>query len=468
MIEESDERQSRSLREELERARVALDTTVQSLREVDERLNALEDERPRFAHLATVCSSLEKLAELGASDLFWQASEPGLDSARHLQHIHARLDGFEKEVAEVELLREEFLAELQLKQDEADWVTDEISELERKIEERESEWEIERDPGAIVIRASIMPWTRGGEDDERFRKTLSLSLLASLICALLLPLIDLPIPSASEALDERDRLTQLIRQERELVPPTVAMIEPTPAVEREQDPVPPSEEQALAEVTPATPEPTSSSSPAVQKRDVKSSGILAFSEQLSGLAEAAAVDRLGSNAQITDDRSATADLPVRAMVATQAAGSSGGINIADLSRGTGGTGDRLDGVAIAKATSTIGAGGGNGDRPLAGGGPSASRTDEEIQIVFDRHKAALYRLYNRALRSNPTLRGQIVLRLTIESDGTVSLCEVKSTDMKAPELASRVAERVQTFDFGAKEGIPPVTIVYPIDFLPAT
>ena len=154
--------------------------------------------------------------------------------------------------------------------------------------------------------------------------------------------------------------------------------------------------------------------------------------------------------------------------ASQAAGSSGGINVAELSRGSGGTGERLDGVAIERATSTIGVGGGNGDRPLAGGGPSASRTDEEIQIVFDRHKAALYRQYNRALRSNPTLRGQIVLRLTIEPDGSVSLCEIKSTDMNAPELGRRVVERVKTFDFGAKDGIPPVTIVYPIDFLPAT
>jgi hypothetical protein len=30
-----------------------------------------------------------------------------------------------------------------------------------------------------------------------------------------------------------------------------------------------------------------------------------------------------------------------------------------------------------------------------------------------------------------------------------------------------VVARVKTFDFGAKQGVPPVTIVYPIDFLPA-
>ena len=87
--------------------------------------------------------------------------------------------------------------------------------------------------------------------------------------------------------------------------------------------------------------------------------------------------------------------------------------------------------------------------------------------MFDRYKAALYRLYNRELRNDPTLRGQIVLRLTIETDGTVSFCEVQTSDMDAPTLESQVVSRVLTFDFGAKEDVPALTILYPIDFLPA-
>ena len=45
----------------------------------------------------------------------------------------------------------------------------------------------------------------------------------------------------------------------------------------------------------------------------------------------------------------------------------------------------------------------------------------------------------------------MVLRLTIEPDGSVSLCEVKSTDMDAPSLSKQVAARVKRFDFGANE-----------------
>jgi hypothetical protein len=48
----------------------------------------------------------------------------------------------------------------------------------------------------------------------------------------------------------------------------------------------------------------------------------------------------------------------------------------------------------------------------------------------------------------------------------VTLCELRGSDMRAPDLAAQVVARVRTFDFGAKD-VGPVTILYPIDFLPA-
>jgi hypothetical protein len=74
---------------------------------------------------------------------------------------------------------------------------------------------------------------------------------------------------------------------------------------------------------------------------------------------------------------------------------------------------------------------------------------------------------NPELRKDPTLCGQVILRLTIEPDGSVSFCVLQSSDMNAPALTQQVVERVIGFDFGAKEDIVAVTIIYPIDFLPA-
>jgi hypothetical protein len=207
---------------------------------------------------------------------------------------------------------------------------------------------------------------------------------------------------------------------------------------------------------------------------VGKAGILAFRDQFASLARDKPAPRLGADARYSkaDD---VGQASSRTLLTTNEPGSSGGINLTALSRKVGGGGGGgagggggggLKGVGVGRATSSIASIGG-GDRPLARGGPGASRTDEEIQIVFDRHKASFYRLYNRELRKDPTLRGQMVLRLTIEPDGSVSMCVLQSTDMNAPDLAAEVVNRVKTINFGAKQGVQAVTIVYPIDFLPA-
>jgi hypothetical protein len=219
------------------------------------------------------------------------------------------------------------------------------------------------------------------------------------------------------------------------------------------------------------PEPVEQAAPPQQadtREEVQSKGILAFRESFASRAQTRPSAQLGSAARLSNAGDTAVGRPERAMVTTTAPGSSGGINLADISRnvGGGGGGQQIAGVQVSQVASTIGGSGGGTDRPLAGG-RSAGRTDEEIQIVFDRYKASLYRLYNRELRNDPTLRGQLVVRLTIEPDGSVSLCRLESSDMRAPSLVQQVIDRIRGFDFGAKKGIVAMTIIYPIDFLPA-
>ncbi|HEV2521453.1 MAG TPA: AgmX/PglI C-terminal domain-containing protein [Candidatus Acidoferrales bacterium] len=230
--------------------------------------------------------------------------------------------------------------------------------------------------------------------------------------------------------------------------------------------------------------------PVQPKQNVGNTGILALKDKFASLAMDNVVVPLGADARhIAADE--VGQPSARSLLASNAPGSSGGINVASLSRsvgggggggggggnGGGGAGGRgigaggsggggMGGVGIGRAVSPISPITG-ADRPKARGGPGPARTDEEIQIVFDRYKASFYRLYNRELRNNPALKGQMVLRLTIEPDGSVSMCALQSTDMDAPDLATQVVGRVRTINFGAKDGVPAVTIVYPIDFLPA-
>jgi TonB family protein len=101
-----------------------------------------------------------------------------------------------------------------------------------------------------------------------------------------------------------------------------------------------------------------------------------------------------------------------------------------------------------------------------GSSDRASRSREEIELVFDRNKGAIFALYNRALRQNPALEGKLVLNLTIEPDGTVSFCEVVSSELGDPELEQKLVQRVLLFQFEAKD-VEVITTTKPIDFFPA-
>ncbi len=444
------------LRAELDEARERLDGLATELRGIDAELDALAVERRQFEILDDVCTSIEKLGEAGGADLFW-GGLPGANFDAHVRAVRSRAEEFHHRIAEIDARRSALVGRIADAEDASFVLEDDLAEAEHQEEMKKLEWVIEREDDSPIFQAGRMPWVHGGEDDVRFRKALLLAMLLSLVFGIILPIIPLPEPDPWQVVEVPERLTRLIKEEPPPPPPVVQeKLEP----QKTQAETPEEPEKLATDTKPkAAPTPTTS-------EVVASAGILALRDQFAGLADGETSSRLGTSARINRTGESASGQAGRSLVTTQTPGASGGIDVGSLGRdAVGGGGQALQGVQVARATSSIGVGGGN-DRPLSDG-PGLSRTDEEIQIVFDRHKAALYRLYNRALRSNPTLQGQIVLKLVIEPDGSVSLCEVKSSDMDAPGLAAKVVERVKVFDFGAKEGIPPVSILYPIDFLPA-
>ncbi len=447
------------LRTQIEGSRKRLDGLASELRAIDAGLDELAEERQHYALLHESCAALEKLDGQDAAELFWKGLAPTDAGRSHVGVVRGRVDEFEQRLSRIEAGRQAVLAKIEREEENGEYLEDDLYELRREEEDRKREWVVEREPDSAPERPTVMPWTRGGEDDQRFRRALAMALLLSLLLGVIFPWIPLPIPDRWEVIEVPERFTQLIREDRAVPPPVQERLRP-----EEKPPEPLEETPLLAEE--GTPEPVAKKQE--PKPGAGSKGILAFREKFSSLADSATPARLGSQARISNPGQLESGRATRSLVTTTGPGSSGGIDLASLSRDVGGGGGQgIEGVQVTRATSSIGALGGDSDRPLSGG-PGSSRTDEEIQIVFDRHKAALYRLYNRELRNDPTLQGQMVLRMTIEPDGSVSLCELKSTDMKAPRLAAQVVERVKTFDFGAKDGIPAITILYPIDFLPAS
>jgi len=454
------------LREQVEQSERELNGLESELREVDSELEQLAQRNHQFDVLADVCRSLEELDGIGATHLFWDEHSGPDNPTEHLRNARRKINEFGEEVALVEERRDAILQKVGRQNDVLDYLHYDLQDAIEREEARKNEWLVEREADELPHRSQVMPWSRGCEEDQRFRKSLGTSLAASLVVAFLVSTIALPIMERSKVNELPERVAKLVRQERALPPPPVA--EPTIPEEEPPEPDPEvAEEQPPEELPESLKEPKLASAEQTDsKEQVKSKGILAFRDSFASRANLRPTAKLGSQARVRRAGEDAVGRPERLMVASLAPGSSGGINLSDISRDVGGGGgDGIEGVQLTRVASSIGGGDGPA-RPLSGGA-MAGRTDEEIQIVFDRYKAALYRLYNRELRKDPTLRGQLVLRLTIEPDGSVSLCQLHSSDMDAPTLAQQVVERVQSFDFGAKEDIVAMTIIYPIDFLPA-
>jgi hypothetical protein len=455
----------RQLREQLQCAETELAARKDVLRQVRAEWNALEEKRAQYEPLEHACQSIEKLAEAGLARIFWGDRASDDDVTSHLADVRARVADVAREITDVERRRDaaQQLVEQQL--DAIDVIENELLQAIEADERRKQEWAIEREENELPWREQVMPWTRSQEDDRRFQKTLLASALVSILLGLLIPYIDIPLPSRDEAIEVPERLASLIRNEPRPMPKPQPVheekIKPKP---QEQQPEPEPEVKPEP-ATQVAQQPSPESKAQAAKKRAATAGLLAFRESFSNLAKSRPSARLGSAARINNSGESAVGLPQRNMVATSGPGSSGGINLSSLSRdvGDGGAGGQIEGVQLSRVANSIG-GTGGGDRPLANGGV-AGRTDEEIQIVFDRHKAQLYRMYNRELRKDPTLRGQMVLRLTILPDGSVSACSLVSATIQAPLLADEVVQRILGFDFGAKD-VPAITIVYPIDFLP--
>ena len=341
-----------ALRQNLRTERIKLDELVRALHAIDATLEGLDAERSKYALLATACNALHELDAMGGASLFWSERDQGIPAADLLRQVRSRVDEFEKQLALVEERRQTLLEEIEIQQDRADGVAGYLLDAERIADEKKYEWLIEREAGPTPLRPGVMPWARGQEDDRRFRRTLFAALVASALLGFLLPLVEIPIPERWQIVEEQERLTQLVREEIPL--PPVVVSEEKPAEPVLADELAPSSDDSEAPLIADKAQAESNPAPAATKQAAGSKGILAFREKFSGLASNDAVERLGSNARIQDPTAVSDGLPERSLVTSQAPGASGGINVAALSRGTGGTGTQLSGVAVTRATSTLG------------------------------------------------------------------------------------------------------------------
>lgn len=431
--------------------------------EVEKQLAKLLKEKERYDALNKVVENLDRLAALGAEKLFWGGVGDEQEARNHLARVHQRIATFEGELEAVQQALSECRTAIRTSEYEIhDY--NEQNQILLEIEEAAlDEYVIEREHEGFQYRPPLMPWSIHGDDEKRYRKILLIILLITFLLGYLIPIWQSPVVDKEAKIEIPERLAKLLLEKKPPPPPPPKVEEvKEEKKEEKKEEVKKEKKKEVQE----KPQPTKKEV-AVARKKAESSGVLAFKKDFAGLLDLDSDldSKLGAQASLSAS-GATAKKSSRSIITTQAGSGSSGINTAALSKNVSGTGNAIEGVGFSRVESSIGTGYATEDRPLSEG-PGPSRTDEEIQIVFDRYKSALYRIYNRELRKDPTLQGKMVLRLTIEPDGKVSACSVDSSDMDSPSMDEKMVARVKKFNFGVKEGVPTITILFPVDFLPA-
>ncbi len=316
-------------------------------------------------------------------------------------------------------------------------------------------------------RNYVLPWDALADDEQRFRAIAKQVAIAAVVFCILMSF--LPVPERDPTLSRPvpPRLARLVLEKPAPLPPPAPVVQPKPpetVADRRPEPVAPTEKAVTAKVQP---EPDRK---AAVREKAGRAGLLPFADQLADLRDNQALATITSGGASYTGAVGEAPQVERALITSKAGVGSGGINTAGFSRNTGGSG--LGGRSTTQVTSGVAALGGGSAGPAggtddsSGKGQRASRSREEIEMVFDQNKGAIYSLYNRALRNNPSLQGKLVLKLTIEPSGQVSDVQVVSSELGDDELERKLVQRIRMFTFLSKD-VPPVTTTKPIDFFPA-
>ena len=305
---------------------------------------------------------------------------------------------------------------------------------------------------AANYRIFDLPWTPEEGEQERLKKTARTFLVVFALIGVVIPLIPMSERPPPPALPE-----EVVKLILEPPPPPP----PTPEAKEPELPKP----EAKPEPKPVEP-PKPVDRQAEARKKAENAGLLAMKDQLEDLREA--FEPVQSSSAPMIGRVEGASRAERALVTGRTGVGSGGINTGQLSTGFGSGPGNLKGHAAGTAAPSFAEKIGD-DRAQAsrtGSGSRASRSREEIEIVFDRNKSAIYALYSRALREQPELQGKVVVQLTIAPSGEVTDCRIVSTELGDAELERKLVARIRMFRFDARD-VEAMTTTKPIEFFPA-
>ena len=313
---------------------------------------------------------------------------------------------------------------------------------------------------ALALQAGL-PWTTSFEEDRRFRRILLQALLLSLVVGVITPYIRMPplVPDAADDLPQRRvrLLTEQLMPVRPTAVPTVPVVVAAPIPK----PVPP---PVITPKLPVAPKKQASAPVVTARQKAASTGVLAMSDALARLrGTTPRTGGLSTPAEpVSEDRTA---IPQPSMLTENVTRGSAGVDDGVAHQSVLGVSELPDRVESGQGIS------GNIRTVPARGRESAPdpgkvRSEQQIQEVLDRHKGAMYTLYNRELRKDGSLQGKLVMSITIAAAGNVTRCVILDSELASSSLEQQLLSLVKRIDFGSRPDVPAVTTKIPIEFFP--
>ncbi|MFP3978326.1 AgmX/PglI C-terminal domain-containing protein [Marinobacter sp. KMM 10035] len=319
------------------------------------------------------------------------------------------------------------------------------------------------------VALSSLSWSK--EEGERLRLTVItlVALLLFIPLAAVITAMDVPEPAREKAESLPPQLAKLLVKPEPIKKPIPKPIEevvpPVPEPVPEPAPAKP-ESQVIKPVVkplPVKPSPNSVTQSVEQAREKASrSGLLNMKDRLASMRQPTVEAAPVITANTGNVSSGGSGAQAGVIPGDNALKGSGGVTDSQAPRAE----VAVAGHDVRKVEAAPQSAPAVASAPVGKQKPAAGeRAMSNIRQVFDSGKTALYSLYQRELRQDPTLAGKVLLELVIQPDGSVSACKVVSSELENPALEQKLAMRVRLFNFGAAN-VEARKVRFPIDFLP--
>lgn len=322
---------------------------------------------------------------------------------------------------------------------------------------------------------TVLPWASSEAENKRFNKITLSSLALTVMFALLVSWQKLPDKPRAELEKLPPQLTKIITARKVVAPKPIP--KPEPKVEK-----PKKEDKPIEKAKPVEkPKPVEKLKPVEKKAPPKvkiptkvelaqkakakaqQSGLLAFQDDLASMRKDMNINNLAESDAIKG--AGAAAKTQRKFIGKKVSGGSGGVDTSRLSSDIGSRGELVgrktteyvapnEGLASLAAKQLV-----TEDTVLG------SRSIESIRKVLDANKGAIYAIYRRALRQDPSLEGKVTVNMEIAPSGAVSAIKLVFSELESAELEKKLLSRIRLVNFGEQQ-VTQTVLDYSFNFLP--